>query len=130
LFSCKFRQQTVYSDQEAQTPVESVFVPPILGVEEEGKDVYDCLGELYLQGEEIEYEGRKGVKMDLMDALPPLLYVQMRVRESYAATNSSDPSTISLLVGKASSTRTSPLTVLSSWTALWLTLTRKEDKSR
>lgn len=62
-----------------QTPVESVFVHPIIGVEEEGKDLYDCLGELYLRGSEIEYEGKKGYIMDLMEKFPPLLYIQMRV---------------------------------------------------
>lgn len=52
---------------------------PIIGVEEEGKDLYDCLGELYLRGSEIEYEGKKGYIMDLMDKFPPMLYIQMRV---------------------------------------------------
>ena len=84
LFSCKFRQQIVYESQggtkEAGTPVESVFVHPIIGVEEEGKDLYDCLAELYLGGADIEYEGKKGYKMDLMDEFPPMLYIQMRVR--------------------------------------------------
>lgn len=65
--------------KEAQTPVESVFVHPIIGVEEEGKDLYDCLAELYLKGADIEYEGKKGYKMDLMDEFPPMLYIQMRV---------------------------------------------------
>jgi ubiquitin carboxyl-terminal hydrolase 25/28 len=60
-----------------------VFVHPIIGVEEEGKDLYDCLAELYLKGAEIEYEGKKGYMMDLMDSFPPMLYIQMRVsRES------------------------------------------------
>jgi ubiquitin carboxyl-terminal hydrolase 25/28 len=66
---------------EAQEPVESVFVHPIIGVEEEGKDLYDCLAELYLRGSEIEYEGKKGYIMDLMDRFPPMLYIQMRVSE-------------------------------------------------
>lgn len=83
LFSCKFRQQTFYEatsgQVEAQTPVESVFVHPIIGVEEEGKDLYDCLAELYLGGADIEYEGKKGYMMDLMDEFPPMLYIQMRV---------------------------------------------------
>jgi len=48
-------------------------------VEEEGKDLYDCLGELYLGGADIEYEGKKGHMMDLMDEFPPMLYIQMRV---------------------------------------------------
>lgn len=65
-----------------QTPVESVFVHPIIGVEEEGKDLYDCLGELYLRGSEIEYEGKKGYIMDLMERFPPLLYIQMRVSKA------------------------------------------------
>ncbi|KIR55761.1 ubiquitin carboxyl-terminal hydrolase 25/28 [Cryptococcus gattii Ru294] len=88
LFSCKYRQQTVYEsspsssdDQptyDAQTPVESVFTHPIIGVEEEGKDLYDCLAELYLGGSAIEYEGKKGYMMDLMDEFPPMLYIQMR----------------------------------------------------
>lgn len=56
-----------------------MFVHPIIGVEEEGKDLYDCLGELYLKGDEIEYEGKKGFMMDLMDTFPPMLYIQMRV---------------------------------------------------
>ena len=64
---------------DAQTPVNSVFVHPIIGVEEEGKDLYDCLGELYLGGADIEYEGKKGHMMDLMDEFPPMLYIQMRV---------------------------------------------------
>ena len=83
LFSCKYRQQTFYESSdgglEAQTPVESVFVHPIIGVEEQGKDLYDCLGELYLRGDEIEYEGKKGRMMDLMETFPPMLYIQMRV---------------------------------------------------
>lgn len=83
LFSCKFRQQTSYESAsgtiEAQTAVESVFVHPIIGVEEEGKDLYDCLAELYLKGADIEYEGKKGYMMDLMDRFPPMLYIQMRV---------------------------------------------------
>jgi ubiquitin carboxyl-terminal hydrolase 25/28 len=68
---------------QGQAPVQSVFVHPIIGVEEEGKDLYDCLGELYLRGSEIEYEGRKGYIMDLMDQFPPLLYIQMRVRRCW-----------------------------------------------
>lgn len=64
---------------DAQTPVESVFTHPIIGVEEEGKDLYDCLAELYLGGSAIEYEGKKGYMMDLMDEFPPMLYIQMRV---------------------------------------------------
>lgn len=89
LYSCKYRQQTVYEssspssdDQptyDTQTPVESVFTHPIIGVEEEGKDLYDCLAELYLGGSAIEYEGKKGFMMDLMDEFPPMLYIQMRV---------------------------------------------------
>ncbi|KAK4684659.1 hypothetical protein P7C73_g5509, partial [Tremellales sp. Uapishka_1] len=91
LFSCKFRQQIFYETSaggtvEAQTPVESVFVPPIIGVEEEGKDLYDCLAELYLKGADIEYEGKKGYKMDLMDQLPPCLYIQMRRSQFDAST--------------------------------------------
>jgi ubiquitin carboxyl-terminal hydrolase 25/28 len=84
LFSCKYRQQLSYQladgAMEDQTPVESVFVHPIIGVEEEGKDLYDCLGELYLKGADVEYEGKKGFMMDLMDEFPPMLYIQMRVR--------------------------------------------------
>jgi ubiquitin carboxyl-terminal hydrolase 25/28 len=83
LFSCEYRQQIIYKTAEgvvdAQTPVNSVFVHPIIGVEEEGKDLYDCLGELYLGGADIEYEGKKGHMMDLMDKFPPMLYIQMRV---------------------------------------------------
>ncbi|ORX36800.1 hypothetical protein BD324DRAFT_627205 [Kockovaella imperatae] len=82
LFSCKYRQQLFYQSSEGsaegQTPVESVFVHPIIGVEEEGKDLYDCLAELYLGGADIEYEGKKGYMMDLMDEFPPFLYIQMR----------------------------------------------------
>lgn len=63
---------------EAHPPVESVFVHPIIGVEEDGKDLYDCLSELYLGGAEIEYDGKKGFKMDLVEKLPPVLYIQMR----------------------------------------------------
>jgi ubiquitin carboxyl-terminal hydrolase 25/28 len=86
LFSSKFRQQMLLQSgegsaavTEAHPPVESVFVHPIIGVEEDGKDLYDCLAELYLGGAEIEYEGKKGFKMDLIDELPPMLYIQMRV---------------------------------------------------
>lgn len=83
LFSCKYRQQMFVQSsdgtEQGQTPVESVFVHPIIGVEEEGKDLYDCLAELYLRGSEIEYEGKKGYIVDLMERFPPLLYIQMRV---------------------------------------------------
>lgn len=83
LFSCQYRQQLVYESStgsfDAQTPVNSIFVHPIIGVEEEGKDLYDCLAELYLGGAGIEYEGKKGHMMDLMDRFPPMLYIQMRV---------------------------------------------------
>ena len=96
LFSCKYRQQTFYESSsgtvEAQTPVESVFVHPIIGVEEEGKDLYDCLAELYLRGDEIEYEGKKGYMMDLMDTFPPMLYIQMRVSRVEFGTNSTNHS--------------------------------------
>jgi len=34
---------------------------------------------LYLGGADIEYEGKKGHMMDLMDKFPPMLYIQMRV---------------------------------------------------
>ncbi|KAK8864283.1 hypothetical protein IAR55_001529 [Kwoniella newhampshirensis] len=111
LFSCKFRQQIIYESPsssmsatpsedpdierpaqslqetayEAQTSVESVFTHPIIGVEEEGKDLYDCLAELYLKGADIEYEGKKGYMMDLMDDFPPMLYIQMR-RSQYDPT--------------------------------------------
>lgn len=89
LFSCKYRQQMFYQSEsgaiEAQEPVESVFVHPIIGVEEEGKDLYDCLAELYLRGSEIEYEGKKGYIMDLMDRFPPMLYIQMRVSAASSA---------------------------------------------
>ena len=83
LFSCTYRQQMFVQasdgSEERRTPVESVFVHPIIGVEEEGKDLYDCLGELYLSGSEIEYEGKKGYIVDHMERFPPLLYIQMRV---------------------------------------------------
>lgn len=86
LFSCKYKQQMFFEsaegNSEGQAPVESVFVHPIIGVEEEGKDLYDCLGELYLKGSEIEYEGKKGYIMDLMDQFPPMLYIQMRVSDT------------------------------------------------
>lgn len=72
-------ESTDGSPPQTNEPVESVFVHPIIGVEEDGKDLYDCLSELYLGGAEIEYEGKKGFKMDLIDELPPLLYIQMRV---------------------------------------------------
>ncbi|WRT66247.1 uncharacterized protein IL334_003200 [Kwoniella shivajii] len=101
LFSCKYHQQIIYETAasssasssspsafkskrresvlyDAQTPVESVFVHPIIGVEEEGKDLSDCLAELYLKGADIEYEGKKGYMMDLMDTFPDMLYIQMR----------------------------------------------------
>ncbi|WVW83772.1 hypothetical protein I302_105793 [Kwoniella bestiolae CBS 10118] len=94
LFSCKYKQQIIYETSlpsrsissgrresityEAQKPVESVFVHPIIGVEEEGKDLSDCLAELYLKGADIEYEGKKGYMMDLMDEFPDMLYIQMR----------------------------------------------------
>ncbi|WWC89454.1 uncharacterized protein L201_004378 [Kwoniella dendrophila CBS 6074] len=102
LFSCKYKQQIIYETPaqprspiassstsplarrresimyDAQTPVESVFVHPIIGVEEEGKDLSDCLAELYLKGADIEYEGKKGYMMDLMDEFPDMLYIQMR----------------------------------------------------
>lgn len=85
LFSCTYRQQMFVQSadgtEERRTPVESVFVHPIIGVEEEGKDLYECLGELYLFGSEIEYEGKKGYIMDHMERFPPLLYIQMRVRQ-------------------------------------------------
>ena len=93
LFSCKYHQQTFYESStgvvEAQTPVESVFVHPIIGVEEEGKDLYDCLAELYLKGDEIEYEGKKGYMVDLMDLFPPMLYIQMRVSRRWLETSKS-----------------------------------------
>ena len=82
LFSCNYQQQISYELQAGTfegTPVESVFVHPIIGVEEEGKDLYDCLAELYLHGADIEYEGKKGYMMDLMYEFPPMLYIQMRV---------------------------------------------------
>ncbi|WVF71581.1 hypothetical protein IAT40_006389 [Kwoniella sp. CBS 6097] len=101
LFSCKYQQQIIYESPsspssstaipgsatryEAQTPVESVFVHPIIGVEEEGKDLSDCLAELYLKGADIEYEGKKGFMMDLMDEFPDMLYIQMR-RSQYDPT--------------------------------------------
>jgi ubiquitin carboxyl-terminal hydrolase 25/28 len=74
--------ESAEGNSEGQAPVESVFVHPIIGVEEEGKDLYDCLGELYLTGSEIEYEGKKGYIMDLMDQFPPMLYIQMRVSDT------------------------------------------------
>jgi ubiquitin carboxyl-terminal hydrolase 25/28 len=83
LFSAKFQQQMLLESAdggvETHAPVESVFVHPIIGVEEDGKDLYDCLAELYLGGAEIEYAGQKGFKMDLINELPPMLYIQMRV---------------------------------------------------
>lgn len=88
LFSCKYRQQIIYQSKDGDdtgTPVESVFVHPIIGVEEEGKDLYDCLAELYLGGADIEYEGKKGHMMDLMDEFPPMLYIQMRVGRLFAS---------------------------------------------
>jgi ubiquitin carboxyl-terminal hydrolase 25/28 len=92
LFSCEYRQQLIYKTAEgtldAQTPVNSVFVHPIIGVEEEGKDLYDCLAELYLGGADIEYEGKKGHMMDLMDKFPPMLYIQMRVSLTFMSASS------------------------------------------
>lgn len=82
LFSAKFRQQMLLDSGsglvESHDPVESVFSHPIIGVEEDDKDLYDCLAELYLGGAEIEYDGKKGYKMDLLDELPPALYILMR----------------------------------------------------
>lgn len=82
LFSAKFRQQMLLDSgsgmAESHPPVESVFVHPIIGVEEDDKDLYDCLAELYLGGAEIEYDGKKGFKMDMLDELPPALYILMR----------------------------------------------------
>lgn len=83
LFSSKFQQHMLLHNADGtpdntHPPVESVFVHPIIGVEEDGKDLYDCLSELYLGGAEIEYDGKKGFKMDLIEKLPPVLYIQMR----------------------------------------------------
>lgn len=47
----------------------------IIGVEEEGKDLYDCLVELYFGGLVIEYEGKKGFMMDFMDEFLFMLYI-------------------------------------------------------
>ncbi|WVQ72603.1 hypothetical protein IAR50_002161 [Cryptococcus sp. DSM 104548] len=88
LYSCNFHQQTIYESAlptpggstayEAAKDTEAVFTHPIIGVEEEGKDLDDCLAELYLKGADIEYEGKKGYMMELMDQFPPMLYIQMR----------------------------------------------------
>jgi ubiquitin carboxyl-terminal hydrolase 25/28 len=87
LFSCKFSQQTFLESAgstvenpkyDAQPAVEGIFTQPIIGVEQDGRDIYDCLAELYLHGDEIELNGKKGYKMDLMSEFPPLLYIQMR----------------------------------------------------
>ncbi|ODO08058.1 hypothetical protein I350_03641 [Cryptococcus amylolentus CBS 6273] len=88
LYSCSFHQQTIYESAlptpggstayEAAKDTEAVFTHPIIGVEEEGKDLDDCLAELYLKGADIEYEGKKGYMMELMDQFPPMLYIQMR----------------------------------------------------
>ena len=110
LFSCKYRQQISFRTEEgvaeSQDAVESIFVHPIIGVEEEGKDLHDCLGELYLNGAEIEYEGKKGYMMDLMDQFPPLLYIQLRVSTSaiFMLTRR-DPSTTQRLALSARSIR-------------------------
>ena len=124
LFSCNFRQQLFYESSggtmEAQTPVDSVFVHPIVGVEEEGKDLYDCLAELYLGGADIEYEGKKGYMMDLMDGFPPFLYIQMRVSRFFihvlvAKHPFRDLNSISPLGGNASSIPISHSTRPSRW---------------
>ncbi|BEI89970.1 uncharacterized protein CcaverHIS019_0300400 [Cutaneotrichosporon cavernicola] len=82
LFSAKFRQQMLMDSgngfTESHQPVESQFSHPIIGVEEDDKDLYDGLAELYLGGDEVDYEGKKGYKMDLLDELPPVLYILMR----------------------------------------------------
>lgn len=82
LFSAKFRQQMLMDSgnglTESHPPVESQFSHPIIGVEEDDKDLYDGLAELYLGGDEVDYDGKKGYKMDLLDELPPVLYVLMR----------------------------------------------------
>lgn len=89
LFSCMYRQQIVYhlpdGTQDAQAPVECRYSRPALNVMEEGKDLYDCLAELYLGGADIEYEGKKGHMMDLMDQFPPVLYIEMRVCQSLSS---------------------------------------------
>jgi ubiquitin carboxyl-terminal hydrolase 25/28 len=82
LFSAKFRQQMLLKTEDGLTeshpPVENQFSHPIIGVEEDDKDLYDGLGELYLGGDEVDYAGKKGYKMDLLDELPPVLYILMR----------------------------------------------------
>lgn len=128
LFSCQYRQQLIYQTPDgsfdAQTPVTSVFVHPIIGVEEEGKDLYDCLAELYLGGADIEYEGKKGHMMDLMDSFPPMLYIQMRVGPFRVLKRSgpdkrSDPSLTWPRGASERPTRTSRSSRPSPWIDFW-----------
>jgi hypothetical protein len=138
LFSCEFRQQLIYKTAEgtvdAQTPVNSVFVHPIIGVEEEGKDLYDCLGELYLGGADIEYEGKKGHMMDLMDKFPPMFYIQMSVSRSYGyvrdVAHTSAPNTITRLVESERPTPIFRLVRLWRWIASWPVPMPRDVKSQ
>lgn len=59
--------------------MEGVFNHPIVGVEEEGKDLYDCLGELYLQGDEVGESDKRSIWTLIDRGFPPIVYIQMAV---------------------------------------------------
>lgn len=60
--------------------MEVVYNNILLSVNEErGLDLYDKLHDLYFGLDDIEIDGVKGKKLELLETLPPLLHIQLQV---------------------------------------------------
>lgn len=89
LFYGKAKQQLLLPEKStdtssgelvAQPSVEVIFNNILLSVNEErGLDLYDKLHDMYFGLDDIEIDGVKGKKSELIEALPPLLHIQLQV---------------------------------------------------
>jgi hypothetical protein len=72
-----------------QPSVEVIFNNILLSVNEErGLDLYDKLHDMYFGLDDIEIDGVKGKKSELIEALPPLLHIQLQVRAEQTTSTS------------------------------------------
>jgi hypothetical protein len=63
-----------------QPSVEVVFNNILLSVNEDrGMDLYDKLHDVYFGLDDIEIDGVKGKKSEMLETLPPLLHIQLQV---------------------------------------------------
>jgi hypothetical protein len=89
LFYGKAKQQLLLPSKSTDQPSEDLVAQPSVEVvynnillsvnEDRGLDLYDKFHDMYFGLDDIEIDGVKGKKSELLEELPPLLHIQLQV---------------------------------------------------